>query len=330
MKKCINVISYVLISSLILTGCSSKKASVTTANKTTTKIATRYTTAAVKKDTINLTIGATGFFTSSDNVLVDASSRGGIIKKIYVKDQDVVKKGQLLCEFDTEPIEYDLKSAKLNLQIAQLDYDKAVADGAPQITLCQFELKLLKEQDNLNQVETQLKNAKVTSICDGFISYAKVMGPGEEIHPGETLFGIKNINSTLIAFTSKSTTGKSKDFKIGQSVAYSFKSNNYKGKVVSVPDPLYDTGEGLIYIKPDTLPPSFKNGEAVSVELCLYNKKNVLCIPKEALKDLSNHAYVQVLKDGLITERFITVGLEGKDSIEVVSGLSEGDQVILD
>lgn len=321
------------MASLILTGCSSTKTAVneTKVKVNAKKISTNYNVATVKKDAVNKTIVASAHFTSTSYSLINCGERGGIIKKVYVKNLDSVKQGQLLCELDTEPIEYDLKSAKLNLDIAKLDYDKAVADGAPQEVLYQFQLKLLKELYNVSIVETQLKNAKVTASCDGQIQYAKVMSPGEELHPDETLFSISNKSSAVLAFDVKTTAGAAKDFKIGQNVIFNYNSKNYDGKVVSIPSSNPKTALELdVVIKPSSLPPSFKDGDSVSVELCLYNKKNVLCIPKEALKDLRNHAYVQVLKDGIITERFITVGLEGKDVTEVVSGLNEGDQVILD
>lgn len=317
--------------SLILTGCNSTKTAVNKTKVTTTKkITANYNVATIKRDTVTKTVVASAFFSSSSSVLVNCGESGGIIKKVYAKNNDHVTEGQLLCELDTDPIEYDLKSDNINLQIAKLDYDKAVADGAPQGALYEFQLKLLKEQGNVNKVQDQLKSAKVTATCEGDIVYAKTMAAGMELNPGETLFAISKKSSTIIAFDVKTTSGANKDFKIGQNVVFSYNSKNYDGKVVSVPSPLNKTEKSLIIIKPNSLPPTFKNGDSVSVELTLYNKKNVLCVPKEALKDLKNHAYVQILKDGIITERFITIGLDGKDVSEVISGLNEGDQVILD
>lgn len=315
---------------MVLTGCNSAKKTVTNKKATAKTVETKYNTATVKKDTINKTITVTANFAPSSYAAISAGDRGGLIKKIDVKKGDTVKKGQVLCELDSEPIQYDLKSAKIALEITKLDYDKAVADNAPQGLLYQLEAKLKKAQDTVKMVEDQLKNANVTASCDGEIVNIKNMSPGQEVNPNEFLFYISNKSSSIIQFDSKTSQGANKDFKIGQNVIFNYATKNYEGKVVSVPDPLSSTaGDSRIVVKPTSLPPTFKNGDSVVVELCLYNKKNVLCIPKEALKDIRNHAYVQVLKDGIITERFITAGLQGSDSIEIISGLDEGEQVIL-
>ena len=57
--------------------------------------------------------------------------------------------------------------------------------------------------------------------------------------------------------------------------------------------------------------------------------KNVLTIPRSALIGTSSGYYVLVKKDNRLAKTPVTVGLVGKDLVEVASGLSEGDAVAL-
>ena len=62
----------------------------------------------------------------------------------------------------------------------------------------------------------------------------------------------------------------------------------------------------------------------------LEEHKNVLTLPVDAVHNADGKNYVYVLGENNIWEtKWITVGLEGKDNVEITDGLSEGDMVIL-
>jgi HlyD family secretion protein len=59
------------------------------------------------------------------------------------------------------------------------------------------------------------------------------------------------------------------------------------------------------------------------------NKKdNIVRIPKNAVENIDGTDTIQVVNRGKIENRKITVGLEGNDYFEVLSGLSEGNEII--
>jgi membrane fusion protein (multidrug efflux system) len=74
-----------------------------------------------------------------------------------------------------------------------------------------------------------------------------------------------------------------------------------------------------------TLPPN----ASVNVQIVVGEKKSVLTIPRAALyRDGARH-FVYRLEDGRARRRDVTLGLVGINEVEVASGLSEGDRVIL-
>ena len=60
-------------------------------------------------------------------------------------------------------------------------------------------------------------------------------------------------------------------------------------------------------------------------------KENVLVVPSDAIHKNSGKTMVKVLRNGIIEEIEVVVGLEGSnDMAEIISGLNEGDNIIID
>jgi len=57
-------------------------------------------------------------------------------------------------------------------------------------------------------------------------------------------------------------------------------------------------------------------------------KKNVLCVPNEAVKETDRGMFVTVIEKGKQVERKVRVGEVGNDYTEIVSGLREGETVV--
>jgi len=70
-------------------------------------------------------------------------------------------------------------------------------------------------------------------------------------------------------------------------------------------------------------------GSDVDVEITVEKKKNVLRVPDLAVFEKEKKDCVYVIEGGKAVLREIKTGLEGEDFMEVLSGLAEGDTVIL-
>ena len=67
-------------------------------------------------------------------------------------------------------------------------------------------------------------------------------------------------------------------------------------------------------------------GYSVDVEIVYDVYQNVLCIPISALME---GKYVLVYCNGVLEDRKVGIGLTNWEYIEVIVGLSDGDQVVL-
>ena len=75
---------------------------------------------------------------------------------------------------------------------------------------------------------------------------------------------------------------------------------------------------------------TYKLGSEVDVEIVLQEKNNTLLVDKDAVYEKENIKYVTVLSGKNETEIEITTGLEDDRNIEVLSGLSENDVVLIE
>ena len=112
-----------------------------------------------------------------------------------------------------------------------------------------------------------------------------------------------------------------------------FPGQLFKGKVISI-DPAEKLIDGVVYYKViialEELLEGVKPGMTADLIIKTALKEDVLIIPEEAVQNKDDKTIVEVLKNGDIEEREVEIGLEGSDDmVEVVSGLEEGEKVIL-
>jgi HlyD family secretion protein len=110
----------------------------------------------------------------------------------------------------------------------------------------------------------------------------------------------------------------------------------FVGSVLSI-DPASTDIQDVVYYKvkvgiSDNNAEAFKSGMTADVLIKTDNRDNVLYIPYRAVlsRSDSDEKYVRVLKGENVEEKTVTLGLKADDGkVEILSGLNEGDEVIL-
>jgi RND family efflux transporter MFP subunit len=70
-------------------------------------------------------------------------------------------------------------------------------------------------------------------------------------------------------------------------------------------------------------------GSTATIAVITSQAKNVLAVPTSAVNTNGTRQYVLVLSNGTLTEKTVKVGLVGYTYTQVISGLNEGDSVVL-
>ncbi|MDP2874447.1 MAG: efflux RND transporter periplasmic adaptor subunit [bacterium] len=122
--------------------------------------------------------------------------------------------------------------------------------------------------------------------------------------------------------------------KAGQKVTItldSFSDKTFTGKVVSV-DRTGSTTSGVTsypaIVQFDTQVSQVLPNMASSAEIIIEAKDNVLFVPFAAVQNQGGQTTVRILKSGQAQSVLVETGLTSDTQIEIISGLSEGDDVI--
>lgn len=129
----------------------------------------------------------------------------------------------------------------------------------------------------------------------------------------------------------------------GQEVTLSgvaFDKDSYRGTVTeispsartqlngSVSETVIDT---TVTINPEDVDDSLRVGLSAKAQITLEISPNALIVPYEAVQqDDEGQEYVYVCQDGKAEKRVITTGNELSEGFEVLSGLSDGEQIVSD
>lgn len=285
----------VLLGAAMMTGCS-KKSSFT------------YTEAeAVKQDIVN-SVTATG--TIEPVTSVDVGTQvSGVISKLYVDYNSVVKAGEVIAELDRTNLMSELSSAQASLKSAQseLDYQKtnyerykALYDKGlisandfeqARLSYVQAQQKTQQQKESVKKAQTNLGYATITSPIDGVV-LSKEVEEGQTVASSfstPTLFKIARdlTDMRVIADVDEADIG---DVKEGQRVTFTvdaFPDDTFEGQVTQVRQEATTesnvvTYEVVISAPNDDL--KLKPGLTANVVIFTMEAKDVLAVPNKALR----------------------------------------------
>lgn len=221
--------------------------------------------------------------------------------------------------------------AEGELKAAKAELAKIIAPARREdIDLYQAQIKQAEAQVKLYQ--NQIQESTLLSPADGQITDIGKR-KGETAQPTESVFSFLPSSP----FQIKADIYEEDIVKIKTDNPVDIKLTSYpdkilKGKVIFI-DPAEKLIEGVVYyeltIDFDQPPSEVKPGMTADAVIKTDQKENVLIIPKSALLKKNGKFITRVFKNGIVEEREIEIGLAGSDdSVEVISGLSEGEKVI--
>ncbi len=207
---------------------------------------------------------------------------------------------------------------------AQLKASKTSASGAVNTTEANVEVA----QASIELIKLQIANATITSPIDGIL-ISKNISIGEMAAPSAPLFSVAD-NSTL---TLKGTVSEEALLVLaqGQSVDISvdiYPGKAYTGTVTMISPIAVSTGK---YFPVEI---SLRNGDgflqaglSASASIKVTGAQNII-VPASAIITQDGESFVYVLENAAAVKKPVKTGLSSTSSIEILSGLSEGEKII--
>ena len=283
-----------------------------------------YETAKVEKKSIHTSITATGTIEPVTSVTV-GTQVSGIVAKLYVDYNSIVKKGQVIAELDKTNLISELNTAKANLassqstatyQLANYNryktlYDKGLV-SADEFENAQLSYQKAREdvnakRESVRKAETNLGYATITSPIDGVV-LSKSVEEGQTVAASfntPELFKIAQdlTDMRVIADIDEADIGGVKE---GQRVSFTvdaFPDDHFEGRVTQVRQQATTESNVVTYEVVISAPNEdlkLMPGLTASVTIYTMEKNDVLVVPSKALRFMPNQAFLE--KDQTIAD----------------------------
>jgi macrolide-specific efflux system membrane fusion protein len=91
-----------------------------------------------------------------------------------------------------------------------------------------------------------------------------------------------------------------------------------------------DSPRYQIFITLNDVPDGLADGMTADASITITKRENVLCLPRSIVRASGvDEVTLKVWVDQVVETRQVTVGLRGDSDVEILSGLNEGDQVVI-
>ncbi len=198
--------------------------------------------------------------------------------------------------------------------------------------------EILAATKNLTQAEITVKEAQLdlekTKIRAPFsgIVYDIQVSPQEHVTAGQELFTLVNIDR--IQVQARVLESEISKMKVGREVDLKFSAypeKVFKGIVKAI-SPVINPEDRTCKVTIDVANPEeeIKPGMHADVEIAAEIHKDRLLIPQEAVLVRMGRKMAFVIEGELAKWRYIDVGLENEDYVEVLDGVKDGETVIVD
>ena len=209
----------------------------------------------------------------------------------------------------------------------------AVADleeGATELEIRNKEIAVEQKRNALIKAQQTYSDYFITALFDGTIVNLDAV-LGDNVSGSDTVLTL--ITDDKIAEVTLNEIDIAK-VKLGQKVILEFDAVSglsVTGEVVEM-DVLGTVTQGVVSygvkIGFDIQDETVKSGMSVSASIIIETKQDVLLVTIGAVKASGDSSYVEVMVDGNIAKKNVTTGLSNDTMIEIVEGLSEGDEVV--
>ena len=321
----------------------------------------------VEETTLQNSVTATGTIEPVTSVTV-GTQVSGIVSKLYVDYNSVVKKGQVIAELDKTNLTSELNTAKANLSSAQsaLNYQAAnfkryqtlfnkglvSADDfeSAQLSYRQAQEQVAQATETVRRAQTNLGYATITSPIDGIV-LSKSVEEGQTVAASfntPELFTIAKdlTNMQVVANVDEADIG---GVKVGERVTFTvdaFPEDTFQGSVTQVRQEATTTNNVVTYEVVISAPNSqlkLKPGLTASVTIFTFERRGVLCVPSKALRftptketigkqrkmvDCNGKNKLWTLEGNVLKAHPVVLGQSDGANTEIVSGVGKGTDVI--
>lgn len=270
-------------------------------------------------------------FETKDQAIASAKNSYDISNQDYQAALQNLETAKVEAENQIKTAELEIQAKESALAAREAELQLKTADPRP-VDLAQLYANIDSARANLNADQYALRKTQISAPVKGVISKIEY-NRGENISAFTKMISMITPKPKIEVNVPESDIAKVKlDDPVKITLDAFSQDTVFQGKVIFI-EPAETEISGVTYyqvdvIFTDTLEKNIKPGMTADLIITTDKKENTLSVPHRAILKQKNKKTVRVLKNGEIKKVEVQTGLRGDSNTEIISGLSEGDEVI--
>ncbi|MDR2841131.1 MAG: efflux RND transporter periplasmic adaptor subunit [Paludibacter sp.] len=258
----------------------------------------------------------------------------GKITEILFSEGSAVQKNQLLAKVNDKPLQAELTKLKTQLPLAQerVNRQKTLLekDAVSQEAYESVNTELEKLRADIELVQTRIAQTELRAPFDGVLGL-RLVSEGAYASPQTIITKLTKISPIKLEFSvnERQESNIHKGTKVNFSIE-GYENNTYQALVYAVESKL---DEATLSLKVRASYPNsdgkIKPGHSASVDIILREINDAIVIPSMAVTAEMGRDLVYIYNNGKAEQREIKKGIRTASSLQVLSGLSIGDTLLI-
>ena len=284
--------------------------------------------------TLNVEVTAVGTLRADETVMVRPEIAGRV-ETIHFREGQKVRQGETLVTLDQEEYQAQLASSAAQLALEQSSYrrlqdmDRQQLASQQNLDEAKAKLDTARAQQELNRV--RLSKTVIRAPFDGMIGLRKI-SPGAYVKPGDDIVALESLGAMKLDFRVPETylARLAVDQRLAARVD-AYPEQSFEGTIYAI-EPALDEETRTVLLRARLPNPhnQLRPGLFARVSLILERRENALVVPEQAIVPVGQTTFVYRVADGKAVMTPVKLGLRRPGLVEILEGLSAGDQVVTD
>lgn len=296
---------------------------------------------------VQLPVTFTGSIEGTQSAVISSTASGRVVE-VLVEDGDYVTQGTPLLRMDAVAANNAVRSAASTVRQAQAKYDNERANYERQSGLYNVGAVAVQQLDtartqmlvaasdletaqaNLADAQKQVADACVVSPVDGLVANRQVTR-GQMLAAGSTAMTVEQMGEVYVTcqieqqYVSYVTPGLAVEVRVD-----AYPDRVFTG-TVEIVNPAADKDNRMFLVKARVPNTDFALKPGMFVLASVKDQpERMLLVPKNCVQSKKGLSYLYIVEDGKAKRVRVELGDDVGDNVQIVSGLTDGAQVILD
>ncbi|MBN2746795.1 MAG: efflux RND transporter periplasmic adaptor subunit [Bacteroidales bacterium] len=257
----------------------------------------------------------------------------GLVTEINFKEGQHVQQSEKLIQIDDRHFQSQLKALKSQLLTAENDLKRKSqlvdVEGVSTEAIDLAKAKVLQLEAQMEELEVKIDLASIQAPFSGKIGMRDI-SVGTWLNTGQAISTLVQDDRLKIQFEIPGAYAAKAS--VGQKIRFiaTTSSDSAEAEIYAINSSI-DATSGSIQLraKIDNKEKKFVVGDFVQVVYNLQTSNDALLVPADAIVPQLNGQIIYIVKSGKVQSKPVTTGGRTKSMVQILSGLSAGDTVII-